>query len=129
MESLLPQLSKSAPAMSAEDLERFLSQEDVYLFLYRDSDTGAPLGCLTLVTFQIPTGNRAWIEDVVVDQGSRGQGAGRQLTEAAVEKAKELGCRTVDLTSRPTREAANRLYRAVGFEPRQTNVYRYDWAE
>ena len=129
MGRLLPQLSRSAPPLSAEDLQQILDQDGVYLFLHRDAETGTPLGVLTLVTFQIPTGNRAWVEDVVVDQAARGRGVGRELVEASLNKARELGCRTVDLTSRPSREAANRLYQAVGFELRETNVYRYTWAD
>ena len=80
---------------------------------------------LTLATFVIPTGKRAWIEDVVVDSAARGQGAGRALVEAAIAHAKQIGAKSVDLTSRPSREAANRLYVRSGFTARQTNVYRY----
>lgn len=129
--TLLPQLSRSAPPLSAEDLEDLLTQEDVFFFKFTpDSHEGpeaeAPiLGILTLATFEIPTGKRAWIEDVVVDGAARGQGAGQALVEAAIEKAKEVGAVSVDLTSRPSREAANRLYVRCGFEPRKTNVYRY----
>ena len=86
---------------------------------------GPIVGMLTLVTFRLPTGVRAWIEDVVVDSGSRGQGVGEALTQAAIELATARGAQTVDLTSRPSREAANRLYRRMGFEPRETNVYRF----
>ena len=82
------------------------------------------LGMLSLVAFEIPTGVRAWVEDVVVDEAARGQGAGFALVEAAVEHAKNVGARTVDLTSRPSREAANRLYQRAGFQLRETNVYR-----
>jgi ribosomal protein S18 acetylase RimI-like enzyme len=78
------------------------------------------------VTFRIPTGVRAWIEDVVVDEAARGKGAGEALTRRALERAAELGSKTVDLTSRPTREAANRLYQRVGFELRHSNLYRYN---
>lgn len=74
--------------------------------------------------FPIPTGLRAWIEDVVVDEGARGQGVGAALTQAAVRLAREAGARTVDLTSRPAREAANRLYERLGFRLRDSNVYR-----
>jgi ribosomal protein S18 acetylase RimI-like enzyme len=80
----------------------------------------------TLATFRTPTGLRAWIEDVVVDDAGRGRGVGTALTEAMLDRARELGCRTVDLTSRPSREAANRLYQRAGFVARETNVYRYD---
>ena len=129
MGRLLPQLSRSAAPMSEADVERFLSQSSVHLFVFRaetaDADGNNPiLGMLSLATFEIPTGVRAWVEDVVVDEAARGQGAGLALVEAAIEHAKTVGARTVDLTSRPTREAANRLYQRVGFQLRETNVYR-----
>lgn len=93
----------------------------------RDPDHGGRIiGSLTLAVFRIPTGVRAWIEDVVVDNTYRGRGIGEALTRAALERARQEGARTVDLTSRPTREAANRLYQRVGFKLRQTNLYRYD---
>lgn len=82
---------------------------------------------MTLAMFLIPTGRRAWIEDVVVDGDARGKGVGFLLNERALEIAKEAGARTVDLTSRPSREAANRLYQRLGFVERETNVYRYEF--
>ena len=127
MGRLLPQLSRSAAPMSEADVERFLSQSSVHLFVFRaeTADGNNPiLGMLSLATFEIPTGVRAWVEDVVVDEAARGQGAGLALVEAAIEHAKTVGARTVDLTSRPTREAANRLYQRAGFQLRETNVYR-----
>jgi ribosomal protein S18 acetylase RimI-like enzyme len=78
-----------------------------------------------LAWFRIPTGVRAWIEDVVVDEEARGHGVGELLNRAALDLARELGAKTVDLTSRPSREAANRLYQRIGFVARDTNVYRY----
>jgi ribosomal protein S18 acetylase RimI-like enzyme len=88
-------------------------------------DEGKLVGSLSLAVFRVPTGIRSWIEDVVVDQSARGKGIGEALTRAAINRAKELGIKTVDLTSRPSREAANRLYQRVGFQARQTNIYRY----
>jgi ribosomal protein S18 acetylase RimI-like enzyme len=79
---------------------------------------------LTLAVFTVPTGVRAWIEDVVVDDGARGAGVASALVQSALEHADRQGARTVDLTSRPQREAANRLYVRLGFERRETNVYR-----
>lgn len=129
MGRLIPQLSRSAPALTADQCASLVAQPGVYLFVFRPEpgDDGARpiLGMLTLATFTIPTGLRAWVEDVVVDAGARGQGAGLALVEAAVAHAQALGARTVDLTSRPSREAANRLYRRAGFELRETNVYRF----
>ena len=129
MGRLLPQLSRSAAPMSEADVQRFLSQDSVHLFAFRPAEADAQgnrpiLGMLSLVAFEIPTGVRAWVEDVVVDEAARGQGAGFALVEAAVEHAKKVGARTVDLTSRPSREAANRLYQRAGFQLRETNVYR-----
>lgn len=130
MGRLIPQLSRSAPALTAEQCEALVAQPGVHLFVFRpergaEGGPGEILGMLTLATFTIPTGLRAWVEDVVVDAGARGQGAGLALVKAAVAHAQALGARTVDLTSRPSREAANRLYRRAGFEPRETNVYRF----
>jgi len=82
---------------------------------------------MTLAMFRIPTGLRAWIEDVVVDGDARGKGVGRILNERALEIATAAGATTVDLTSRPSREAANRLYQRIGFVARDTNVYRYSF--
>ena len=121
---LIPQLSSSAQALNAQQIKEFCEQEGVYLLVFRSAE-GKILGMLSLATFKIPTGKRAWIEDVVVDSSARGQGAGQALVEAAVRHAKKVGAKTVDLTSRPTREAANRLYRRCGFKQRETNVYRY----
>ena len=86
---------------------------------------GTIVGSLTLAVFRVPTGVRAWVEDVVVDGAQRGAGIGAALVQAALRLAEEAGARTVDLTSRPDRQAANRLYLRLGFEQRQTNVYRY----
>ena len=120
---LLPQLSSSAQPLSREEIQTLLAQECLHLVCALDEDDRI-LGMLSLVVFDIPTGRRAWVEDVVTDQAARGQGVGQSLVNAAVEHARELGAKTVDLTSRPTREAANRLYRRVGFLQRETNVYR-----
>jgi len=120
---LVPQLSSSNPAPTMEQLERICRSEASHLFVAHDGDT--ILGVLTLVVFEIPTGIRAWIEDVIVDEQARGQGVGRLLNETAIEHAATLGAITVDLTSRPSREAANRLYQQIGFEQRDTNVYRF----
>lgn len=122
---LMPQLSSSAVIPSRDQLQEIAKNES--FFIARDPDSnGQIVGSLTLVTFRIPTGVRAWIEDVVVDTSMRGRGIGEALTRAALKRAAELGAKTVDLTSRPSREAANRLYQRVGFELRQTNLYRYN---
>ena len=120
---LLPQLSSSSQPLSLEEIQKLLAHDCLHLVCALDEDERI-LGMLSLVVFDIPTGRRAWIEDVVTDQAARGQGVGQSLVNAAVEHARELGAKTVDLTSRPTREAANRLYRRVGFLQRETNVYR-----
>ncbi len=120
---LAPQLSRSSPPPDADQLAEMIASPATTLLVARGDD-GTIVGTLTLAMFRIPTGIRAWIEDVVVDEGARGQGVGEALTRAALGRAAEAGARTVDLTSRPSREAANRLYRRVGFERRETNVYR-----
>ncbi|MFM2046115.1 MAG: hypothetical protein RL383_192 [Actinomycetota bacterium] len=120
---LIPQLSSSNAPPGREQLEAIVSSPACVLFLARVD--GRIVGSLTLATFPIPTGVRAWIEDVVVDSGARGHGVGEALNRAAIDEARSRGAITVELTSRPSRESANRLYLRLGFEPRETNVYRY----
>jgi ribosomal protein S18 acetylase RimI-like enzyme len=126
-ERLIPQLSRSNPPPGQAALEAIASSDASILLAARDPDAGgAIVGSLTLVVFAIPTAVRAWIEDVVVDESARGRGVGEALNRAALDRARAAGARTVDLTSRPSRQAANRLYQRIGFEPRDTNIYRYD---
>lgn len=123
--ALIPQLSSSNPPPTADEVAAMVGSDASVVLVARDGDDGPIVGSLTLALFRIPTGVRAWIEDVVVDGSVRGRGVGEALTVHALERARAAGARTVDLTSRPSREAANRLYRRVGFVERDTNVYRY----
>ncbi len=122
--TLVPQLSSSAPAPTDADIAAIATSPATVLLVARD-DRGSIVGSLTLVVFRAPTGPRAWIEDVVVDTSTRGQGIGAALVGEALARATAAGARTVDLTSRPSRQAANRLYLRLGFEQRTTNVYRW----
>jgi len=134
---LTPQLSRSNPPPSADQLAEIVASPATDLLVALDEEeraggdgggdaagTGHIVGVLTLARFRIPTGVRAWIEDVVVDDSARGRGVGEALGRAALQRARAAGAVTVDLTSRPSREAANRLYDRLGFERRDTNVYR-----
>lgn len=120
---LIPQLSQSSPPPDSDQLRMLVSGADTVLFVARVD--GAIVGSLTLALYRIPTGLKAWIEDVVVDHAARSHGVGRLLNEAALAEAKSRGAKDVSLTSRPSRKAANRLYKRIGFEERETNVYRY----
>lgn len=122
---LVPQLSTSAAPLDAAALRAIVSSPAVTVLLARSESE--IVGTLTLVTFPIPTAYRAWIEDVIVDDSARGQGVGMLLTEEALKLAKEAGARTVDLTTRPSRVAAGRLYERAGFTQRDTRVYRYSF--
>jgi len=122
---LVPQLSRSNPPPPREHVAEILASPATTQFIAR-ADPGRIVGVATLATFRIPTGLRAWIEDVITDEAARGQGIGELLTRAMIDRARELGCTTVDLTSRPSREAANRLYQRVGFVQRETNIYRFE---
>ena len=122
---LISQLSSSSGPISAQELEEIIQSDTTVLFAARSGQE--IVGLLTLAIFRIPTGVRAWIEDVVVDNQARGKGVGDALNRAALAEAERRGAKTVDLTSRPSREAANRLYQRLGFKQRDTNVYRYDF--
>jgi ribosomal protein S18 acetylase RimI-like enzyme len=121
---LTPQLSSSAPAPGGSELVEMVRSPATILLMARDAEKGL-VGSLTLVLFRIPTGVRAWIEDVVVDKEARGRGVAEILCREALNRASAAGARTVDLTSRPSRETANRLYQRLGFVERDTNVYRW----
>lgn len=123
MDRLIPQLSSSNPPPGRAELSEIVASPATVLFVARHR--GRIVGALTLVAFRIPTGVRTRIEDVVVDETVRGRRVGEMLSEAALERARQLGARSTDLTSRPSREAANRLYARMGFQQRESNVYRY----
>jgi ribosomal protein S18 acetylase RimI-like enzyme len=118
---LLPHLSRARPPDRAA-LEKLVDSEATTLLVSRLG--GEIVGMLSLAEFDVPTGRRGWIEDVVVFPELRGRGIATALIRDAIERARRSGCRTLDLTSRPVREEANRLYLRVGFELRETNVYR-----
>ena len=123
LNQLLPQLSTTASPLTTTDVEELVASPSSTVFVARDE--GRLVGTLTLVIFSIPTGRRAWIEDVVVDESARGSGVAEALTNAAIVESRRRDVRTIDLTTRPSRNAANRLYLRLGFELRETNVYRF----
>jgi ribosomal protein S18 acetylase RimI-like enzyme len=120
---LIPQLAPHRTPPGLEALQELVDVPNTHLLVARDGS--AILGMLTLVLFRVPTGFRASIHDVVVDEAARGRGVGEALTREAQRIAGDAGAITVELTTRPEREAANRLYGRLGFEPRETNVYRW----
>ena len=121
---LLPQLSKSSKPMKLYNLDNLVKSNSTFIyFAFNEKEV---VGMLSLVVVRIPTGTKVWIEDVVVDENSRGKGIGRSLMNHALEEAGNLSAKCVDLTSRPNRVAANRLYQSIGFKKRETNIYRFD---
>lgn len=122
---LLPQVSSSPPP-GPDEVAEIVGSPATHLLVARDED-GSIIGTLTLAIFRLPSGLRAWIEDVVVDEPARGRrpSVGGELNRHALALARDLGARTVELTSRPSREAANEMYQRLGFTRRETNVYRY----
>lgn len=120
---LLPQLSSSAKPLEAYDLESIVDSPATVLLMAKNHE-GQYVGTLTLVLFRSPSGARGWIEDVIVDETQRGNGIGEALVEAAIAMARRANAKTLDLTSNPKRESANRLYVRCGFKQRSTNVYR-----
>lgn len=120
---LTPQLSNNAATLTLSYVKEIVESPTTILFVARTD--GMIVGTLTLAIFRIPTGLRAWVEDVVVDQLARGRGVGEALTNAAIDESRRRRVRSLDLTTRPSREVANRLYLRMGFELRETNVYRF----
>jgi ribosomal protein S18 acetylase RimI-like enzyme len=123
VDRLTGQLSPHALSPGWEGLDEIVNSKCTNLFIARD-DSGAIVGMAILAMYRISTGIRAWIEDVVVDERARGKGVGEALCRHIIQDARELAVKTIDLTSRPSREAANRLYQRLGFHKRDTNLYR-----
>ena len=119
---LLVQLSSSPVLFTHEKLEDIVASSSSHLFFVEHAEE--IVGMLTIGEYLAPTGRKVWIEDVVVDEAMRGRSLGRMLVEHAITYSKTTGGGTLMLTSRPSRIAANRLYRSCGFEPKETNMYR-----
>jgi ribosomal protein S18 acetylase RimI-like enzyme len=124
---LIPQLSSSSPPPTASELLSIIDNPNSVLFIAEVERDGvlSVVGSLTLAFYRIPTGLKAWIEDVVVDESARGLGVGEALNLAAIDESRQRGAKNVSLTSRSSREAANRLYQRLGFTPYETNLYRF----
>lgn len=119
---LIEQLTGRDSTFNEDDLRNTLQDSASRMFVMRLNDT--IIGMITLGAYTCPTGHKVWIEDVVIDNKLRGRGLGQQLVEFAINYVKEnLSPCSLMLTSRPARIAANELYRKMGFEQRQTNVY------
>jgi len=121
--SLLQVLTPSTPRLTYDDLSEIIMAKNTYVFVAEYDKKIA--GMLTLVTYRIPSGAKAWIEDVAVDNSFQGKGIGRSLTEHAITFTKNLNIKKIDLSSSPDRVAANTLYQKIGFVKRITNYYRF----
>lgn len=121
---LLKQLNSAATLLTKADIEYMISSPANRLFVARRSDNKEIVGMLTLIVYRIPVWKKGWIEDVVVDKAYRNKGIATKLLKHAIESAKADGVLSLNFTSNPEREVANKLYRRLGFEKRNTNVYR-----
>jgi ribosomal protein S18 acetylase RimI-like enzyme len=121
---LLPQLAPDTDLPSRQYFKTILASENIYFFI-AETDEKQIVGMMSVATYKIPTGLKVWIEDVVVDKSQRGRGLGKYLMQHAIDYSKSLGAQSVALTSRPSRVAANELYKKMGFVQYETNVYRY----
>ncbi|MFT3995678.1 MAG: GNAT family N-acetyltransferase [Dysgonomonas sp.] len=119
---LMQQLSSNYKPIAKEYLIDIINSSNIIIFVAKENET--IIGSLSLVFYNIPTGMKAWVEDVVIDQSVRGKGVGKALIEQAIVYAKQSGASKLDLTSSPERVAANKLYQKLNFEKRETNVYR-----
>lgn len=119
---LIPQLAPDCALPTKKDLETIVNSDAGVIFMAEENNE--ILGTLTLVFNKIPTGDKIWIEDVVVDNAARGKGVGIKLLEFSIAYAKSQGIKSINLTSSPDRVAANNLYQKLGFLKRETNVYR-----
>lgn len=127
LQRLIPQLSSVAPPTREVVRDLVLAEATTLLVARSDSGTKPIVGALTLICFRVPTGLRAIIEDVIVDESARGLGLGEALMDSALDLAQEYGAKGVMLTSNPRRVAANKLYQKMGFKRWETNLYFYEF--
>jgi len=126
LEKLIPQLGTHKVPPTFEELSKLVTSESSTLLVARQSEEEDPIvGILCLTIYRVPTGLRSLIEDVIVEESARRQGIGEALIRYAIELARQAGTSGVSLTSNPHREAANQLYKSMGFELRKTNPYFY----
>lgn len=126
LQRLVSQLGSHKIPPTWEELKQLIDSESSTLLVARESDGSGPIvGILCITVYRVPTGLRSIIEDVVVDERARRRGIGEALVRHAIELARAAGADGVSLTSNPQREAANQLYRTMGFQLRQTNAYFY----
>ena len=127
LQRLIPQLTTNKVAPNWDELTALVNSEASTLLIAREPDGNSEIvGILTLVIYRVPTGLRSIVEDVVVDEGMRGHGIGKALMLHAIALARQAGAGCLSLTSNPRREAANHLYRSIGFKRRETNAYYLD---
>lgn len=122
VQSLVDQLTPTPMIIGEEQLRAVIDHPDSHLYLLQQAER--IVGMLTLGIYHSPTGSKAWIEDVVVDDSCRGKGYGKRLVEYAIAEARSYGVQQLMLTSNPLRIAANALYQQIGFERKETNCYR-----
>jgi ribosomal protein S18 acetylase RimI-like enzyme len=121
---LLPQLAPDTDLPARQYVEDILTSENIHFFI-AELNNKQIIGMLTIGTYDILTGKKVWIEDVVVDESQRGKGFGKEMVKFAIEYSETLGAASIALTSRPSRVEANELYKKLGFVLHETNVYKY----
>lgn len=122
MQRFLDQLTTHPMTVTETMFRQLIDSENSHLFFLMKE--GQIAGMLTVGIYYSPTGGKAWIEDVVVDEAFRGQGLSKQLVAHAIEFTQSKQIPSLMLTSNPKRIAANKLYQAMGFSRKETNVYR-----
>lgn len=121
---LLSQIAVDAQELTDDHFKYLLSDPHTHLYIAKKQDNGEIVAMATLIVYRIPYKMKAQIEDVVVDEEMRGKGVGKYIMNYTIEKAKEFGVKSLNLTSSPRKEIANKMYQSLGFQARDSNVYR-----
>lgn len=128
---LAKQLGKNYHELRDEDIKEMIASPNHFLFLAIDTKNDKPAGMILAMVYRIPYVRKGYLDDLVVDEAYRGNGLGTKLLQTALDIAHKRGAAYVDFTSRPKRGAGNNLYEKLGFQKRETNVYRkiFDYGE
>jgi GNAT superfamily N-acetyltransferase len=124
LQRLLPQLNPRLPLPTAERLQRIIDDPDVTLVVARDG--GRISGTTTVIVYTTPYWIKARLDEVVVDAEARGKGVGEAMVRYCLEVGRRKGAQVVELQSgrAEQRAAAHRLYKRIGFEVRDSDIFR-----
>ncbi len=117
---LYKQLSTTIVQLS---LKKILEDKDNIVFVLCKEENQI-VGIAMMAMYKVISGHKGMVEDVVVDQGQRGKGIGRKLMEKLLEEGKNKNLDEILLFTGHHRTPAIALYKSLGFQLKNSGLYR-----